>query len=60
MTSRFSIDVLVGRRVRLEPLLVAHVDALVEASGEDQSTYAFIRVPHGRVAMSAYVEELLE
>lgn len=59
MTPRFSVDALVGRRVRLEPLLATHVDVLVEAAGEDRSTYGFIRVPLGRDAMSLYVEKLL-
>ncbi|WP_327088667.1 GNAT family N-acetyltransferase [Nonomuraea sp. NBC_01738] len=48
-----------GRLVRLEPLSLAAVDDLVAAAGEDRSTYAFTRVPHGRDEMVSYVEAAL-
>ncbi|WP_214318911.1 GNAT family N-acetyltransferase [Nonomuraea sediminis] len=44
-----------GRTVRLEPLSFAAIDDLVAASGEDRSTYAFTRVPHGRDEVASYV-----
>ena len=50
---------LVGRRVRLEPLGEEHVEALVAAAAEDRGTYGWTTVPDGRVAMAAYVAELL-
>jgi RimJ/RimL family protein N-acetyltransferase len=52
--------VLAGRRVRLEPLGLHHVDALVAAAGEDRATYRLTHVPPGRAAMAAYVAEALE
>lgn len=47
-----------GRHVRLEPLHLSHVDALVDAATEDRSTYGFTHVPEAE-ATEAYVEELL-
>ena len=51
--------VLTGRYVRLEPLRLAHVPALVVAAGESRTTYAFSWVPDGEEAMQAYVEDAL-
>ena len=51
--------VLEGTHVRLEPLRLAHLDALVEAANEDRSTYAYTVVPASRDAMVRYVEDLL-
>ncbi|GIH98137.1 N-acetyltransferase [Planobispora takensis] len=48
-----------GRSARLEPLSLAAVDELVAAAGEDRTTYAFTRVPHGREEMVSYVEAAL-
>lgn len=59
MTPSFRVDALVGRRVRLEPLEITHVDALVDAADEDRCSYGFSAVPYGHDAMSAYIEELL-
>lgn len=50
---------LTGRHVRLEPLAVAHVPALVAAAQADSTTYGFTSVPHDVAAMTAYVEGLL-
>jgi len=47
--------VLEGTHVRLEPLRVAHVSALVAAASEDRSTYGFTYVPDGLAATEAYV-----
>ena len=47
--------VLEGGHVRLEPLRVAHVSALVAAASEDRSTYGFTYVPDGLAATEAYV-----
>ncbi len=50
---------LTGTHVRLVPLAVEHVDALVAAAAIDRATYAWTNVPDGRAAMGAYVEGLL-
>lgn len=50
---------LTGRHVRLEPLALDHVDALVAAASIDRSTYALTPVPDGPAAMRAYVDHLL-
>lgn len=47
---------LAGRHVRLVPLSIEHLDALVEAAQVDRSTYAFTSVPEGRDAMRHYIE----
>ena len=39
-----------GEHVRLEPLSMAHVDALVAASSEDRSNYQWTFVPEGEDA----------
>jgi RimJ/RimL family protein N-acetyltransferase len=52
--------VLRGSVVRLEPLTLDHVPALVAAASEDRSTYAFTLVPDGVDAMAAYVATALD
>jgi RimJ/RimL family protein N-acetyltransferase len=51
--------VLVGDRVRLEPLERGHVPGLVAAATEDRSSYAFTTVPADRASMARYVDELV-
>ena len=51
--------VLEGRYVRLEPLGLAHVPALLEAARGPRDTYGFTTVPDTEAAMTAYVEEAL-
>jgi N-acetyltransferase len=48
-----------GTFVRLEPLLVSHVPALVEAAAEDRSSYEWAYTPEGTEQMSAYVSDAL-
>jgi RimJ/RimL family protein N-acetyltransferase len=50
--------VLTGRFVRLEPLTLAHVPALVAAASEDRSTYDWTPVPDGEAAHRRYVESV--
>lgn len=51
---------LAGRHVRLEPLSLDHVPALVAAAGIDRSTYAWTFVPEPTpAAMTEYVEKAL-
>lgn len=45
--------------VVLEPLQLAHVEALVGAANEDRATYGFTWVPHDVSTMHAYVETAL-
>lgn len=45
--------------VRLEPLALRHIPALVEAAAEERSTYGWTHVPDGDQAMRAYVEAAL-
>lgn len=49
-----------GELVRMEPLALAHVDALVAAASESRATYGFTQVPNGRDAMLRYVESALD
>ncbi|MBK6563079.1 GNAT family protein [Candidatus Amarobacter glycogenicus] len=49
-----------GEHVRLEPLSMAHVDALVAASSEDRSNYQWTFVPEGEDATCEYVSAALE
>jgi len=49
-----------GSVVRLEPLTLDHVPALVASASEDRSTYAFTLVPDGVDAMAAYVATALD
>jgi RimJ/RimL family protein N-acetyltransferase len=51
--------ILDGRLVRLEPLTLGHVDALVAAAGENRETYSFTSVPEGRRGVAGYVDEIL-
>jgi RimJ/RimL family protein N-acetyltransferase len=53
----FEPVVLAGPHVRLEPLTVAHVPALVAAAAEDRSSYGWTPVPDGEVEMRRYVEQ---
>jgi RimJ/RimL family protein N-acetyltransferase len=48
-----------GRHVRLEPLAMAHADALLAAADEDRSTFAFTRTPDGASGVVAYVDDAL-
>jgi len=52
--------VLQGESVRLEPLTLEHVPALMVAASEDRSTYAFTLVPDQLDAMEAYVATALD
>ena len=52
---------LLGDVVRLDPLELAHVDALVRAASEDRATYAFTwSAPAGDAEMHAYVTAALD
>nr|WP_261567718.1 GNAT family protein [Frankia gtarii] len=51
----WAMPVLVGRRVRLEPMRTDHVDGLVRAATEDRRTYGFTDVPATPEAMARYV-----
>lgn len=59
MFAPLEIPTLVGLRVRLEPLQLAHVEALVAAASEERSTYGFTVVPQGHAAMREHVSALL-
>ncbi len=48
-----------GRHVRLEPLTLEHVPALVGAASESRATYLYSIVPDGEAAMRTYVEAAL-
>lgn len=48
-----------GAAVRLEPLSLDHVPALLRAANEERSTYGWTHVPEGDGAMLAYVEAAL-
>ena len=52
--------VLAGRHVRLEPLGLGHVDALVQAASEDRSNYQWTYTPDGPEQMTAYVADALD
>ena len=51
--------VLEGRRVRLEPLELAHVGGLLAVAGGPRETYGFTTVPADEPAMIRYVETAL-
>src|SRR5262249_31562402 len=53
-----TVPVLVGSRVRLEPLTNDHADGIVAAAGENRETYAFTSVPHGHAAVDTYLREI--
>jgi RimJ/RimL family protein N-acetyltransferase len=57
MREPFSLE---GRFVRLEPLSLSHVEALVVAAAEDRSTYQWTYTPEGAEQMTAYVVDALE
>lgn len=50
---------LAGRHVRLEPLGLDHVSALVRAAEADRSSFGFTLVPADESAMSSYAAGLL-
>ncbi len=52
--------VLVGQFVRLEPLSVHHIDALVVAAAEDRATYGWTYTPDGADEMTDYVDDALQ
>lgn len=52
--------ILEGRHVRLEPLELEHVPALVSAASGARETYGWTFVPDGEEAMRRYVESALE
>jgi RimJ/RimL family protein N-acetyltransferase len=52
--------ILEGCRIRLEPLSLDHVTALVQAATESRDTYDFTRVPEDEAAMVSYVRSALE
>jgi RimJ/RimL family protein N-acetyltransferase len=56
---RLEVEALVGHVVRLEPLTRRHIDGLTAAAGENRDTYAFTTVPHGRDAVTHYVNSVL-
>ena len=49
-----------GQHVRLEPLSMAHAEALVAAASEDRANYQWTWVPDGDAAMSEYISIALE
>ena len=49
-----------GRFVRLEPLELTHIPALVLAASEQRETYAWTFVPEGVPAMTAYVKAAID
>jgi RimJ/RimL family protein N-acetyltransferase len=59
VAQRLEVGELSGRRVRLVPLSLAHVDDLREASSGDRSTYTYTPVPDGAPDVTNYVEALL-
>jgi RimJ/RimL family protein N-acetyltransferase len=50
---------LVGKHVRLEPLTLNHVPALVAAINEDRASFRFSTAPDNHAAMSAWVQDTL-
>jgi RimJ/RimL family protein N-acetyltransferase len=52
--------VLTGAQVRLEPLTIDHVGALVRAASEDRRNYQWVYTPDGPEQMTAYVTDALE
>ena len=51
---------LAGRRIRLEPLAVDHVPALVAAASESRVSYLYSIVPDGERDMRAYVDAAID
>ena len=60
MSATYPIPTLNGQFVRLEPMSLDHVEALVEAANDDRSTYGYTEVPSSREEMANYVANLLE
>ncbi len=56
MREAFTLE---GTHVRLEPLHPGHVDDLVEAAGDDRSSFGYTWVPADRPSMTAYVDQAL-
>ena len=56
MLERFTLE---GRHVRLEPLQEAHIQALVEASAQDRTSYQWTYTPDGPEQMTDYVRDAL-
>ncbi|HEY3646039.1 MAG TPA: GNAT family protein [Gammaproteobacteria bacterium] len=55
-----SLPTLSGRHVRLEPLQLQHVDALLAAAeSDDPELYCWTSVPQDRAAMTTYIEKAL-
>ena len=48
-----------GRDVRLEPLTLAHAEALRAAAAEDRATYGWTRTPDGAAGAVGYIDEAL-
>lgn len=48
-----------GKHVRLEPLTLAHLDALLKVGRGPRGTYAFTTVPASETSMRAYIESAL-
>src|SRR5208283_3880319 len=51
--------VLVGTRVRLEPLAHRHIDGLAAAAAADPSLYQWSPVPQGKAEASTYIDTAL-
>ena len=51
---------LTGAHVRLEPLTIDHVPALLRAATEDRETFGFSPVPDTQEAMIAYIQSAFE
>ncbi len=60
VSGTFSIPVLQGDVVRLEPLSLAHVDGLVAAASEDRVHYTFTIVPTTHDDTEKHVRDLLD
>jgi N-acetyltransferase len=56
MVKPLVVPTLTGRYVRLEPLSVGHVDALVEAANEDRASYGYTAVLASHDDAVSYVE----
>ena len=48
-----------GRHVRLEPLLQAHAQPLLDAANESRGTFGLTLVPSNRAGMDAYIAKAL-
>ncbi|HEY1223210.1 MAG TPA: GNAT family protein [Acidimicrobiales bacterium] len=59
MPEQLLVAGLVGRCARLEPLMLSHVEDLVDACQVDRSMYGFTPVPEDRASMERYVSDLL-